>query len=487
MRVRSAILFALLIVPSAAAAADRTLFMEVEKPKDSFVTESFFDDMAGSAGTVARTKDATDDVACGLRLVRSGDIVEHQTLPKEITTRAQLSQIQNLPVDVFVMDQLSVCGNYENAPAVAGCTRPGPILVEADSVGYLTLIHEIGHKSGRSHSTPRAQCEDDPTLMLAPTIKKNNIMFCTRHAARKWMTSDDCSIIKATPHFSDGDADLGGTDLGEANIELAQLPEISATQDLLASLFGEGINFGAIAALSEEQLAAIRAELRGNDPRFWEQAAYVLGIRGNADDLQAIVALAHRAANIATPEGYRARSAVPEALGMYLAYHPETPDTDWLKTFLLSNVAPDNSRALGSGGDEVALLSNRYAMGAALSGDVSLAQSALDILAAEQVDPQLQEQIAARALASQVAAPQDVISGNVELMPNAVLELRNRAIAPDVEINPGFVEILRDEGLMMNSTVVEHFKQQEFGPGAINLELLDQRVEDLLIEQTINR
>lgn len=487
MRLRTLCIASILLTASAAQSADRLLVMEVEKPKASFVTETDFDAMAGSAGTVARTKDATSDVSCGLRFMRSGDIIENQTLPKEITSHAELDAISDLPVDVFVMDQLSVCGDYINVPAVAGCERRGPILVEAGSRAHLTLIHEAGHKSQLRHTTPRAQCEDDPDLTLAPIAKKNNIMFCRRHEARKWLTTADCNTLKATPHYSAGSADLEGPVEGDANIEEMQLPGINPTQELLSNLFGESIDFAAIAALSEAQLDAIRAELSGEDHRFWEQAAYVLGIRGTPEDLQAIVALAHRAANILTPEGYRARSAVPEAIGMYLAYHEDTPDVDWLKTFLLSNVASGNARTLGNGDDEVQLLANRYAQGAALAGDIDLAQGALDILAAEQVDPQLQEMVASRALASQVSLPEEVIAGIVPVTPNAMEILRERAVNQQIDINPGLVDVLRDEGLTLNSTVIQRFNRQEFGPGTIDFQILDQRVQDLMLQQPINR
>lgn len=487
MGLRSLVFVSILFVVPAAKSADRVLFMEVEKPRASYVTQGDFDDMAGNAGIVARTKDATSDVSCGLRFARSGDIIENQTLPKEITSHQELDAISDLPVDVFVMDQLSVCGNYINVPAVAGCERRGPILVEAGSRAHLTLIHEAGHKSSLRHTTPRAQCEDDPDLTLAPMGKKNNIMFCRRHEARKWLTTADCNTLKATSHFSGGNADLDGEVAGEANIEEGQLPEINATQELLSNLFGEGIDFTAIAALTDAQLDAIRNELSGEDHRFWEQAAYVLGIRGDAKDLPAIVALAHRAANILTPEGYRARSAVPEAIGMYLAYHQDSPDVDWLKTFLLSNVASGNARGLGNGDDEVQLLANRYAQGAALAGDLDLAQSALDILAAEHADPELQQSVAARALASELATPEAVIAGNVAVTPDAVNILQDRAVNRQLEINPGFIDVLRDEGLTFNSTVIERFKRQQFGPGAIDVQILDQRVQDLMLEQTVNR
>lgn len=473
---------AVLLTPSLTLAADRTLVMVVEKPRSSFVTKTYFDDMAGSAGTVAGTKDSADDVSCGLTFLRSGDIIEHQTLPKEITTRTQLNQISALPVDIFVMDQLSVCGQYENEPAVAGCERPGPILVEAGSLAHLTLVHEVGHRSGLSHATPRAQCEDDPGLTLAPLAKKNNIMFCRRHANRKWMTTGNCNTIKATSHFSE-DADLVGDAAGQANIEAGPLPSISAIQELLAGLFGEGIDFAAIQGLTEAQLDAIRAELRGGDHRFWEQAAYVLGIRGSAEDLAAIVALAHRAANIPTPEGYRARSAVPEAIGMYLAYHQDEAGLDWLKTFLLSNVSTENVRMLGDE-DETALLANRYAQGAALAGDLGLALSTIDILAAQQADDEVQERVAARALAAQDALPHAVVAGDAQVTANAIEELRSRSNA--IEINPAFVDILRDEGLV-DSAAIEQFNQQELGPGVIDLELLDERVQELLVEQNVTQ
>jgi outer membrane protein TolC len=127
---------------------------------------------------------------------------------------------------------------------------------------------------------------------------------------------------------------------------------------------------------------------------------------------------------------------------------------DWLKTFLLSNVASGNARTLGNGDDEVQLLANRYAQGAALAGDIDLAQGALDILAAEQVDPQLQEMVASRALASQVSLPEEVIAGIVPVTPNAMEILRERA---------------------------------EFGPGTIDFQILDQRVQDLMLQQPINR
>jgi hypothetical protein len=177
---------------------------------------------------------------------------------------------------------------------------------------------------------------------------------------------------------------------------------------------------------------------------------------------------------------------VPVAIGLYLAYHKDAPgaETDWLKGFLLSNVSPGNSRVLGNGEDEVVLLSNRYALGAALSGDLDLAQSTLDILASEAMDTELQDTIAARALAANQAPPELVLNGNAPVVPNARDELFNRVNNLTTDVDPAFVDILRDEGLTLDSTVVQRFKVQQFGPEVIELDVLDQRVEDLLVEQT---
>jgi hypothetical protein len=481
---RATVILCLLVFATISASADdRLLLMKVGKPATASVSAGNFDQMAVSAGLTAKTRDDPSDVSCGLSFARSGDVVENTTLPKEITKQSQLDKIATLPVDVFVMDQLSVCGIHVDEPAVVGCERPGPILVESGSLAHLTLIHEAGHRANLRHSTPRAQCEDDDTLTLAPLAKKNNIMFCTRHAMRKLMTTGDCNKMVNMSDFDPGDADLQ-VDMGEANLEQAQLPSVSPTQELLFGLFGEGINFGAIAALTEAQLEAIREELRGDDHRFWEQAAYVLGIRGNADDLQAIVALAHRAANIPTPEGYRARSAVPEAIGLYLAFHKGDASVDWAKTFLLANVPAANSRAFTNSDDETLLLANRYAQGAALSGDIGLAQSAIDLLATQQVDLETQARVATRALAAQSSDPEAVMNNAVPVAPDALETLRQQSSDPAIDINPEFVDVLRREGLTDTSTIVNAFSAKEFGPGVVDLELLDQRVEELLLEKT---
>ncbi len=458
-------------------ADDRILSMEVEKAHGSGLVPLTFDRMAANAGKVARDKNNNNDVSCPLTFARSGDIIEHQTLPKEITTRAQLDIIALLPVDVFVMDQLSVCGPYENNPLVVGCERPGPILVEAGSDAYLTLIHEAGHEAGLGHATTPAVCQSPAT---APLDKYNNIMFCNRHVERTLMTQNDCTKLKNTPDFTADQPDLegaGGPEPASNQVE-PQLPTYSPIQRLLMSLFGETANFAAIAALSDEELDGVRAEIYNDDPRFWEPAAYVLGIRGTERDLEALIALAHRAANIESPEGFRARTAVPEAIGMYLSYNRDVAAPDWVRSFLLENVAPENVRVLSQGEDEPTLLAQRYAQGAALSGDIELAQGAIDLLSARSFSAEITNSVAARAIAAQNATPEQIFNTDMPAFENPQLELRNRVQLQQIDSN--LIDTLRDNGLTFaNSALIVDFGVQQLNPGLQDLQVLDQRVLEL--------
>lgn len=473
-------LLAQLTATASLAVDSRNLVISVEVPRGSYVTNLSIDKMANAAGAVARRKDADQDTACDLRVVRSGDVVQHQTLPKEITTRKQLDAIAALPVDVFVVDQLSVCGIYENEPAVAGCERAGPLLVEVGGPDYLTLIHEMGHKIGLHHTTTTDLCEKNPTLSGVPDLQKNNILFCRRHLDRTWLTASDCSKFIATSQFPDDQADLDGmpgVDLGNVSDEL---PAIGPVAALLAGLFEEGIDFDRIFSLTDDQLASIRSAFQGDDVAVWEQAAYVLGIRGDARDLESLIALAHRAANIPTPEGYRARSAAPEAIGLYLAYHKQAQGVNWAKAFLLSNVSTAGARTLGNE-DEIGLISNRYAQAAALTGDLALAQSALDILSAQGSDLEIQQSIAARALASENALPQAVIQGDVPSAPNSIDLLRERAGGLQLQDDSYLVDVLRRYDIGLDSVIVKRFKDLQFGAAPIDVQILDQRVQELML------
>jgi hypothetical protein len=100
-----------LLLTGSAIAAPKVFSTSVMTARGAAVRNSTYDGWSATSTALAKTKNQDFDVACDVTVARYGDVVEHATIPKLIDSVALMNQIKALDVDVFVIDQLKVCGN----------------------------------------------------------------------------------------------------------------------------------------------------------------------------------------------------------------------------------------------------------------------------------------------------------------------------------------------------------------------------------------
>jgi hypothetical protein len=376
----SVVVSTLLVFP--VTAAPKVFSTSVITAKGAAVSNDTYDKWAETSTELAQTKNQDFDIACDVTVVRSGDVVEHTTIPKLIDSVALMNQVRALQADVFVIEQLKYCGGAE-APAgteFAGCAISGPlILVNRQAATGQSLIHEIGHKAGLNHTWPTPQCTvTQPSgLSLAGFV---NLMYCMNHSKRLVLTQSDCTTLKNTGFAAPG-ADLAAT---QDAMSPSSPTELSLMEEFLLYGFAEGIPFAQIETLTAEQVEEVRALLASNNDELWEGAALVLGLRGDAADVERLVGLAQRAADVDTPGAFRAQTSIPDAIAFFIM-RGEATGRDLATSFLLTGVNVERAAGRANSDEDAPLVARSYLRAAALTGQPDIADAALEI-ATQQVE-----------------------------------------------------------------------------------------------------
>lgn len=366
-------------------AAPKVFSTSVLTAKGAAVSNGTYDGWAATSSALAQTKNQDFDVSCDVTVARSGNVVEHATIPKLIDSVALMNQIKALDVDVFVIDQLKVCGNSVVPPGspagteFAGCAAPNNnplILVNRGDPTGRSLIHEIGHKAGLGHTWPTAQCTlNQPAgLSFAGFV---NMMYCMNHPKRLVLTQSDCAALKNTS-FASGQADLVAPE------EPAPEVELSPMEEFLLYGFSEGIPFAQIDILTAEDVAQIRELLGSANDEFWAPAALVLGLRGDAGDVERLMGLAERAAGFDTPGAFRAQTSIPDAIAFFII-RGQAAGRDLATSFLLTGIDVERAAGRANNNEDAPLIARSYLRAAALTGQPDIADAALEI-ATQQVE-----------------------------------------------------------------------------------------------------
>lgn len=460
--VRLSICFAFSIVPVAirpAVAQGEKLRFEFSVASGSFLDNGDIDRMAAQATAIAVNIDQPYDASCSVEIARSGNVAEVAGLPILIDTAQQMSVIAGLPYDVFIVDQLSICGNTHSA-AVAGCERSvGPMIVEAGSGDFMTLLHEVGHHAGLRHTWPTNTCQPTKPPSLSDQ-KFNNVMYCMRQLNRKVLTQADCGRLKS----------LGGAaDMASPTQIAAVAPSEpqSVVVQLLSYGFAQGVPFEQLRALTAVQVDEVRVIVQGLDDTLWANAALALGVVGKESDMGLLVALAQRIAQIETPQAFQARTAVPEAIAVYLGAHPDD-QPGWLMAYLLQGIDVGIAASRGSFA-EAPLLARTYATATPLTGNLALVQGAVEMVNAQNVkfnrDASVQSALDAT-LVSSVANTglfvseqgfEQAYQGIEQVSATPETELLNRL--EGVPIDPALPQVFRNLGLE-TSAVLDNFERQ---------------------------
>jgi hypothetical protein len=202
-------------------------------------------------------------------------------------------------------------------------------------------------------------------------------MYCMNHSARLVLTQSDCGTLTSSS-FASGQADL------VAPPEAAPPLQLSPMEEFLLYGFSEGIPFAQIDTLSAEDVEAIRGLLASPNDELWAPAALVLGLRGDAGDVERLMGLAQRAAEVDTPAAFRAQTSIPDAIAFFIE-RGEASGRDMATSFLLTGIDVERAAGRSNNDEDAPLVARSYLRAAALTGQPDVADAALEI-ATQQVE-----------------------------------------------------------------------------------------------------
>lgn len=432
------------VIFGSAIADDKAFHLRVVRGTDSLADAGDFDGWAIGSTGVAQGLDKPYDISCPLTFDRSGEVSVSTTIPNVIDSAAQFAQIAQLHAEVFIVDVLKYCGGPPPEGQIfAGC-KPGTgapvLLVNSPSAG-LSLIHEIGHKVPRDHTYPTSICTAGQPPGLSEE-KFYNVMYCAAHSKRKVLTVADCNGYKGL-HFGVAggpgpEPDLLPNTDEDATAALNILDSVDTPiEEFLIFGFDEGVPFSEIAALTEEEVEQVREAVRSDIVDYWAPGALVLGLRGNAGDAETLIGIAHRAAKLPGAAALRARTTVPDGIALFLE-RTNVRTNGWLASFLVSNVDIANAQELATERD-VHLVARSYLRAAAMTGDLVMAEAAVEI-AAQQVErsdnpavrkalaPEFRNEVANLALQAERLGTRNALENFIEIAPDASESLRTQSL-----------------------------------------------------------
>ncbi len=136
-----------------------TIRLTISRHSSVSFTERDADRILSDATKALQNKDGDDDVACNVKLVRSGNVGEFdQNQGKaQVDSAEDLDQVQNLPRNIKVVDELRNCGGIRDINTIGCALTPGSSIViqikhdgESWNEGAL-WAHEVGHNRGSIH------------------------------------------------------------------------------------------------------------------------------------------------------------------------------------------------------------------------------------------------------------------------------------------------------------------------------------------------
>jgi hypothetical protein len=160
----------------------KTHNLQVRRHTTTTLSNARADTILSNASTILQTNDGPGDVACDVRMVRSGNVTTFTTGNGIINSAANFNAVIGLPGNVKVVRQINWCGGL--IPNVIGCApRPGNSLavVRRTNVNVEAVLwaHEFGHNKGLPH-------RNGTRAVMRPTINVNN----------KRINSTECSAYR---------------------------------------------------------------------------------------------------------------------------------------------------------------------------------------------------------------------------------------------------------------------------------------------------
>ena len=359
---------------STALAQDKVFDMRpVKAPNASGLTDQGFDDWVGQTNDIFKNAGCAKVSAKRTASYATDSKVRDPALTS--SDKARLSSVTS--GNVVVVSDLRWCGK-EYPSSVAGCEGSGPIILVANSIAGFTLIHEVGHRAGLRHTYDGDKCPIPPPSGVSDADFRN-IMYCRRHDNRRLITADQCKAFNDTAAFPL--MVTGSANLMSEPTEAVAVGSVEWIPQFLKTEFDDGTPFDAIEALSAEQIQRVRAVLSDETQlELWSNAAIVLGLRGDAGDVERLTGLLHRVAGRTEPESQRARTSAAFGLGFLANRVGDGPSDEALSLLVENSKASSASRISGpEGGDALA---RSFIKAVAYSGNLVASKAVIDVAVA---------------------------------------------------------------------------------------------------------
>lgn len=255
---------------------------------------------------IARSADGPDDVACGIDLLRSGELGTFTTGTGIINSGVDFDAVRQLPGYVKVVNQINWCGGFQ--PGIIGCAPvPGDsmVVVRHEPAGQegILWLHEFAHTKGRHH-------RDDPDA----------VMYFAVGDTRRELDADECQALENL------DAATVAAD-GSALVAMTEVPRVG---DLVRRTFVHGLPYE-VASQYDRSVVPMLLDLLADpaEEPYWVNVVTVLGAVGDDAVATELIELIESGEGTLSRDAYNARTAAVMALG-YLANRGSGVALDYL-------------------------------------------------------------------------------------------------------------------------------------------------------------
>ncbi|MFC5067927.1 hypothetical protein [Flaviflagellibacter deserti] len=477
----SSLAFVLLVAGGTTASRSASYDLEPAASPSCGVTNSTFAFWAREATKIVKENTVATDRACpNVEVRQTKPIKRDSAIPRIVQTRAQRNALKTYTGgNVVVVDGLHWCGEFSPS-SYAGCEGAGPIIVVNLDRSFhfpeLSLIHEIGHNVGFGHTASICPVPR-PAGSGIPDAVYFNIMYCRAHRDRRAVNANQCStlqdgsiadlpMVDAAPAQGVAPATAMSTPAAVAD----PAPTPAGPEDIetfLMERFAQGTPYEEIELLSPDQLDEVRRILGADSKRaLWANAVVVLGLRGQASDVDLLIDLFERIKGSNDPSDLRTRTSGAYSLGM-LAGRVEGEPKGRALSFLIRGFRIDGARQLAAP-EESDSLARSFATGIALSGDPVATKGVIDASIATRRTWAPQIESYARELGIDSAAP--AAAAEVPALDSDELQtLSDTAIGVNA----------RGVRAMLQGQVPESQEQQQIAPNVDQLPASLNRLKDL--------
>jgi hypothetical protein len=266
------------------------------------------DRITADATTVAQVSDGPGDVACNIRMARTGNVTTFATGTGAINSGADFSAVIGLPGRVKVVNQINWCGGL--IPNVIGCAPvPGnsfAVVRFTPALEGILWLHEFGHNKGLPH-------RNDANAVMAPSIA----------STRLHLNTTECNALRVTPMLDEPVAIMASAAVHD------ELPDI---EEFVRQIYFHGVPFEDASQYGPDVIPILEQMLQ--DPaemEYWGTIVVTIGMIGEPEGTEPLIDFITRTGGEElTREEYAARTAAVMSLGYIVNQSGDEQALDFL-------------------------------------------------------------------------------------------------------------------------------------------------------------